>query len=140
MPLGNTEPFGKKTKTMNKSGAAGITLGKACIRDTSLTPDGWKTCDAAGANGPFTFAVDVQSATTDTTFTGSLPGTELSAKAGGTIEPWEILKTDASGDLVAAVVGTDAEVKFIAQYLGHENELVPTAASNAQTIRVRQIN
>lgn len=140
MPFGNTEPFGKSVKSFNKSTAAQIALGKICIRDTTLTPDGYKTADASGADGPFTCAVDVLAATTDSLFSGSLPGTEVIVRAAAALEPGVLVKTDASGDAIAHVTGTDAEIKAFGRYLGKENTLAPSACSIGDAIRVKQLN
>ena len=137
MPLGNTEPFLLNVKTMNKSNAAQIALGKVAIRDTALTPDGWKQAASAGADGPFCVAVNSLYATTDTIFSAAFAPSEVMVKAGAGIQPGEFVKVDANGDVVPHVTGTDSEVKIVGRYLGKEGENTPAAAVLNDVCRVR---
>jgi hypothetical protein len=137
MPLGNTEPFLLQVKKQNKSNAAQILLGKIAVRDTAITPDGWKQCNAATSNGPFCVAVNSLYATTDTFFSAAFAPSEVIVKAGGTIDPGAYVKTDANGDVVAAVVGTDTEVQIVGRYIAKEGEIDASTASANDNIRVR---
>lgn len=137
MPLGNTEPFLLNVKKQNKSNAAQILLGKVAIRDTAITPDGWKQCAAATANGPFCVAVNSLYATTDTYFSAAFAPSEVIMKAGGTIDPGAFVKTDANGDVIAHVGGTDTELQIVGRYIAKEGEIDPSTASPNDQIRVR---
>ena len=136
MPLGNTEPFLLNVKKQNKSNAAQIALGKVAIRDTAITPDGWKQCASAGANGPFCVAVNSLYATTDTYFSAAFAPSEVMVKAGGTIDPGSYVKADGNGDVVA-IIGTDTEISIVGRYIAKEGEIDPSTASTNDVIRVR---
>jgi len=137
MPAGNTEPFNLNVKTQNKATNAAIALGKVAILDTSITPNGWKQCASAGANGPFCVAVNKLYATTDAIFSAAFSPSEVIMEAGGAIQPGAIVKVDGNGDVVAATVGTDAEVKFVGRYISKEGENTPVAAADGDLIRVK---
>lgn len=140
MPLGNTEPIGKRVQTVKKSNAAQIALGKVCIVDTALTPDGWKQATGIGDNGPFRIAVDKLYASTDASFSGSLPGTMVCVKAGaGGLTPGAMVKTDASGDVVAATLGTDAHHKIVGQYIRKDGEYDQTDAAQNDPVWILQM-
>lgn len=135
MPLGNTEVFLLNVKTMNKANDAQIALGKVAIRDTAITPDGWKQCGSAGAAGPFCVAVNSLAATTATTFAAAFAPSEVIMKAGGAIQPGELLQTDANGDVVA-LTATE-ELKVVGRYISKEGVHLPAAAAQNDLIRVR---
>ena len=137
MPAGSVETVNFSAQKYNKSTSAQIGLGKVAILDTSLTPDGWKQADAAGANGPFVVAVNDLAATTDTYFTGATAPATVLVEAGGALEPGAIVKVDAAGDVVAATVGTDAEVKFVGKYLTKEGESDASAAADGDIVRIK---
>ena len=137
MPLGNVEPFNLSIKKFNKATNAQIPLGKICIRNTALTPDGWKQCDAAGADGPFVVAVNELAATTDASFAGAQAPAEVIVEAGAAIEPGAYVKTDAAGDVITHVTGTDAEVKIVGKYLGKEGDSLSLAAADGDKIRIK---
>ena len=139
MPLGNVETFNSYVKTVDKSTAAQIPLGKICVVDTALTPDGFKVATAATANGPFCVAVNKLYGTTSPTFAGAFAPSEVIIEAGGNLQPGMIVKTDATGKAIAAVVGTDAEVTHVGIYLGKEGELRGSAAVDGDKIRVKLI-
>ena len=140
MPLGNVELVNASLQKYNKSTSAQIALGKVAIRDVGLTPDGWKLCDAAGANGPFVVAVNDLAAATDAYFTGAGAGTIVTMEAGAGIQPGAALKTDADGNVVTAdLTGTapDAESTIVGTYLTPDGTDTPAAASDGDHIRVR---
>ena len=136
MPLGNTEPFLLNIKTMNKANDAQIVLGKVAIRDTAITPDGWKQCGTAGADGPFCVAVNSLAATTDTKFAAAFPPSEVMVKAGAAIQPGELVRTDANGDVVPYTGGTQ-EIKVVGRYISKEGTNETVAAAQNDIIRVR---
>lgn len=135
MPLGNTEVFLLNVKTMNKANDAQILLGKVAIRDTAITPDGWKQCGSAGAAGPFCVAVNQLAATTATKFAAAFAPSEVVMKAGGAIQPGELVQTDANGDVVA-LTATE-ELKVVGRYIGKEGVNTTDAAAQNDLIRVR---
>jgi len=137
MPLGNTEPFNLNVKTQNKATNAAIALGKVALRDTAITPNGWKQGASAGANGPFCVAVNKLYATTDPIFSAAFAPSEVIVEAGGAIQPGAYVKVDGNGDVVAHVTGTDAEATIVGRYVGKEGENTPTAAADGDAIRVR---
>jgi len=137
MPLGNTEPFLLNVKKQNKSNAAQIALGKVAIRDTAITPDGWKQCATASASGPFCVAVNSLYATTDTFFSAAFAPSEVIMEAGAAIDPGALVKADANGDVIAFVVDTDTEVKIVGRYIAKEGEIDPSTAADGDKIRVR---
>lgn len=137
MPLGSTEPFNLNVKTQNKATNAQIALGKVAIRTTAITPNGWKTADGAGADGPFCVAVNSLAATTDSVFSAAFAPSEVMVKAGGTIQPGAFVKVDANGDVVAHTTGTDAEVKIVGRYITKEGENIPAAAAANDVIKVK---
>ena len=139
MPLGNVEPFNSAVKTFDKSNAAQIALGKICIPDTALTPDGMKQSTTLTAQGPFCVAVNKLYSTTSPTFAGAIAPSEVIIEAGGALEPNMIVKSDTQGRAVAAVVGTDAEVTHVGIYLGKEGELRGSSAVLGDKIRVKLI-
>lgn len=136
MPLGNTEPFLLNVKTMNKANDAQIVLGKVAIRDTAITPDGWKQCASADADGPFCVAVNSLAATTATTFSAAFAPSEVMVKAGGAIQPGELVKTDGNGDVVSYGAGTQ-EIKIVGRYISKEGTNENVAAAQNDVIRVR---
>ena len=140
MPLGNVELVNASLQKYNKSTSAQIALGKVAIRDTGLTPDGWKQCDGAGAKGPFVVAVNDLAATTDAYFTGAGAGTIVTVEAGGAIEPGSVVKTDANGDVVAATLGgtaPDSESSIVGTYLTKDGTSDAAAAADGDAIRIR---
>lgn len=137
MPLGNVEPFNLNIKKQNKATNAQILMGKVAIRNTALTPDGWKQCDAAGADGPFCVAVNDLAETTDIGFAAAFAPSEVIVEAGAAIEPGAFVKTDAAGDVVAHVTGTDTEVKIVGRYIAKEGEIDPASAADGDRIKVR---
>lgn len=139
MPLGNTEPIGKRVVNCKKSTSAQIALGKVCIVDTALNPDGWKKGTGAGDNGPFRIAVDKLYATTDSDFSGSLPGTMVCVNAGGALTPGAMVKTDANGDVVAATLGTDAHHKIVGQYIRKDGSYDQTDAAQNDPVWILQM-
>ena len=104
MPLGNTEVFLLNAKTQNKATNIQIGLGKVAIQDTSITPNGWKQCASAGANGPFCVAVNKLYDATDPIFSAAFAPSEVMMKAGAAIQPGSLLKVDGNGDVVPAVM------------------------------------
>lgn len=137
MPAGNVEPFRVNIQEGNKSTSAQIALGKGCIRDTALTPDGWKQSDAASPDGPFGAAVQELAATTDSKFSIAYAPSIVIMAAGGALEPNEYVKLDANGDPIAHNTGTDTEVKIFGRYLSKEGEITPTAAVATDNVRIQ---
>lgn len=139
MPLGNVEPFNSAVKTFDKATNAQIPLGKICIPDTSLSPDGMKASTTLTAQGPFCVAVNKLYSASSPTFAGAIAPSEVIVEAGGNLEPNMIVKSDATGKAIAAVVGTDAEVTHVGIYLGKEGELRGSSAVSGDKIRVKLI-
>lgn len=137
MPLGNTEPFNLNVKTQNKATNAQLALGLVAIRNTGITPNGWKTSDSAGADGPFCVPVNQLYATTDPAFAAAFAPSEVMCQAGGTIQPGAWVKVDATGKVVAHVTGTDTEAKIVGRYITKEGENIPVAAASNDIIKVR---
>lgn len=137
MPLGSTEPFNLNVKTQNKATNAQLAIGLVAIRNTAITPDGWKTADGAGADGPFCVPVNQTADTTSPVFSAAFAPSEVMCQAGGAIEPGAWVKVDAAGKVVAHVTGTDAEAKIVGRYITKEGENIPVAAANNDIIKVR---
>lgn len=137
MPLGNTEPFNLNVKTQNKATNAQLAIGIVAIRSTAITPNGWKTADGAGADGPFCVPVNQTADTTSPVFSAAFAPSEVMCQAGGAIQPGSYVKVDAAGKVVAHVTGTDTEVKIVGRYISKEGENIPVAASTNDIIRVR---
>jgi hypothetical protein len=137
MPLGNTEPFNLNVKTQNKLTNAQIALGKVALRTTAVTPNAWIQGASAGANGPFCVAVNQLADTTSPVFSAAFAPSEVMVKAGAAIQPGAFVKVDGNGDVVPAVVGTDAEVTIVGRYITKEGENTPVAAATNDVIKVR---
>lgn len=137
MPLGNTEPFNLNVKTQNKATNAQLAIGIVAIRSTAITPNGWKTADGAGADGPFCVPVNQTADTTSPVFSAAFAPSEVMCQAGGAIQPGAFVKVDATGKVVAHTTGTDSEVKIVGRYITKEGENVPVAAANLDIIKVR---
>ena len=137
MPLGNTEPFNLNVKTQNKLTSAQIAIGKVALRTTAVTPNAWIKGASAGADGPFCVAVNQTADTTSPVFSAAFAPSEVMVEAGGAIQPGAFVKVDGNGDVVAAVVGTDAEVKIVGRYITKEGENIPVAAADGDVIKVR---
>jgi hypothetical protein len=139
MPLGSVEPFGLSVKKFNKATNAQIALGKACVRNEALTPDGWKLAGADAA-GPFVVAVIDLAETTDAYFSGAQAPSEVIMEAGDAIQPGSALKVDTNGDVVAAdtlSTAPDDALTIIGRYLGKEGDALATAAADGDKIRVK---
>ena len=140
MPLGSVELVNASLQKYNKSTSGTIALGKICIRDLSLNPDGWKVADSSGAPGPFVVAVNDLAAAADLYFTGAGKGTIAHIKAGGSIEPGAPVKTNSSGDAITAdLTGTapDSFSSIVGTYLSKEGTDEATAATTNDVIRVK---
>ena len=139
MPLGSVEPFNLSIKKFNKATNAQIALGKACDRNTSLTPDGWKKA-GAGAVGPFVVAVVDLAETTDAYFSGAQAPAEVMMEAGAAIQPGAPLKVDTNGDVIEAdLTSTDPDdlSLIIGKYIGKEGDALATAAADGDVVRVK---
>lgn len=140
MPLGNVELVNASLQKYNKGTSATIPLGKVAIIDASLTPDGWKLCNADDAPGPFVVAVNDLAAATDAYFTGAGAGTIVVVEAGGAIQPGAAVKADQNGDVVAAdLTGTapDAFGTIVGTYLTKDGTIDQAAAADGDAIRIR---
>lgn len=137
MPLGNTEPVNLNVITQNKATNAQIALGKIAIKDTSITPNGWKQCASAGADGPFCVAVNQTADTTSPVFSAAFAPSTVVVKAGAAIQPGSWVKVDGNGDVVAFVTGTDADSDLVGRYIAKDGENTPTAAATNDPIRIK---
>lgn len=120
---------------MNKANDAQILLGKVAIRDTAITPDGWKQCASAGAAGPFCVAVNSLAATTDTKFAAAFAPSEVMCKAGAGLQPGELVQVDANGDVIPLTATEEA--KIVGRYIGKEGSNETAAALDDDVVRIR---
>ena len=137
MPLGNTEPVNLNVIPQNKATNAQIALGKIAIKDTAITPNGWKQCASAGADGPFCVAVNQTADTTSPVFSAAFAPSTVIVKAGAAIQPGAWVKVDGNGDVVTFVTGTDADQDLVGRYIAKDGESVPTAAATNDPIRIK---
>jgi hypothetical protein len=137
MPKGNTEPFNLNVKTQNKATNASIPIGTVCIRTNTVTPNIWKACDSADADGPFCVVVNQTADTTNPAFSAAFAPSEVMVEAGAAIQPGAFVKVDGDGNVVTHVTGTDAEVKIVGRYITKEGENIPVAAADGNIIKVR---
>jgi len=140
MPKGSVEPFNLSLKKFKKATNAAIPLGTVCVRDESLTPDGWKAAGAA-ATGPFVVAVVDLAEVTDAYFTGAQAPSEVMCECGvGGLQPGAPVKTDASGNVVLADVTSttpDDEMTIVGKYLGLEGVSTSDAAVATNIVRIK---
>lgn len=139
MPLGNVEPFNLSIKKVNKATNAQIALGKICVRNEALTPDGWKVAGADAA-GPFCVAVNDLADTTDAYFAAAFAPAEVIVEAGAAIQPGSAVKSDADGNAVAAdttSTSPDDALTIVGRYLGKEGDSLSTAAADGNAIRIK---
>jgi hypothetical protein len=137
MPLGNTEPVNLNVITQNKPTNVQIVLGKVAIKDTSITPNGWKQCASAGADGPYCIAVNQTADTTSPVFSAAFAPSTVVVKAGAAIQPGSWVKVDGNGDVITFVTGTDPDSDIVGRYIAKDGENTPTAAATNDPIRIK---
>jgi len=139
MPLGSTEPFNLNVKTQNKATNVQLPIGRVLVRNTGITPNGWKVSDSAGPDGPFAVSVNQTADTTNPAFAAAFAPSEVMVEAAGAIQPGSFVKADAAGKVVPHVTGTDTEVKIVGRYITKEGENTPVAAANTDVIKVKLV-
>jgi hypothetical protein len=139
MPLGSAEPFNLSIKKFNKATNAQLALGKVCVRNEAITPDGWKVAGADAA-GPFVVPVNELAATTDAYFAGAQAPAEVIMEAGAAIQPGSAVKSDTNGDVVPAdtlSTAPDDALTIVGRYLGKEGDALATAAADGDKVRIK---
>lgn len=121
--------------TVAKDAVNPIPVGALCVRDTAITPQGYKTAAAAvGVVGPFVICVNKAAAASDTAFAAAFPGTLASVKGQGAIQVGAPVYASAT---VAGAIAGAGTGDVAGRYLGHENEMtgkVPgTPAADGET-------
>ena len=155
MTLGSLQPGNQKVWSVGKAINAAISVGAVCVPDTGTNPDSYKIAPAsAGNTGPFVVCVNKAAATTDPSFAAAFPGSVVTVKADGAIEPGMEVQCSsatagevvvfAASDVTSSPTETTIETalkdrqRVVGRYLGHENELtgkVPaTAAADGDLI------
>jgi len=139
MTLGSVQPGHQTVLSVAKDAVNPINAGDVCIRDTGITPNGYKKATAAaGVTGPFVVCVNKNAAAADTAFSAAFPGTFVTVKAQGVIAPGSPVYASASAAGQVAAAGTG---DIVGRYLGHENELtgkIPgTSAADGDLIVIR---
>lgn len=98
-----------------------ISVGALCVRDTAITPQGYKIAPAAaGGTGPFVVCVNRAATSADTAFAAAFPGTLVTVKAQGAIQVGAPVYASAT---VAGAVAGAGTGDICGRYLGHEGEL-----------------
>lgn len=118
-----------------------IAAGALCVRDTAITPNGYKTAPAAaGGTGPFVVCVNRSATAADTAFAAAFPGTLATVKAQGVIQPGAPVYASAT---VAGSVAAAGTGDICGRYIGHDNGLElsgktpATAAADGDAIIIR---
>jgi hypothetical protein len=142
MPLiaGQVEPFHHRAKKGTK-GAGAIFSGAVLVKDTALTPDGWKIAPTSGAVKPFGFLIGANlvggdAATGDTNISVVTEG-EVNVIADGAIEPNSYVQP--SGTTAGQVIVWDgaAETNKVGLYLGDKSGTgAVEAAADGDVIRI----
>lgn len=136
MTLGSVQPGHQQVWSVAKDAVNAIPAGSLCIPDTGITPNGYKISTAgAGVLGPFVVCVNKAAAAADTAFAAAFPGTMVTVKAQGVIQPGAIVYPSATvAGSVSATAGTQNPC---GRYMGHESELTGktpgTAAADGET-------
>lgn len=125
--------------TVGKDAVTPIPVGAVCVRDTGITPNGYKAAAAAaGVTGPFVVCVNKAATAADTAFAAAFPGTLVTVKAQGVIQPGAEVYASASVAGAVAAAGTGDKC---GRYIAHESEMtgkVPaTAAADGDPIVIR---
>jgi len=121
MTLGSVQPGHQTVITVAKDATNPISIGALCVRDTVVSPNGYKIAPAAaGGTGPFAVCVNKAAAASETAFAAALPGTFVTVKGQGVIPPGSPIYASATvaGSVAAAGTGDVA-----GRYIGHENEI-----------------
>lgn len=108
-----------------KDAVNAIPVGALCVRDTAITPQGYKVAPAAaGGTGPFVVCVNRAATAADTAFAAAFPGTLVTVKGQGAIQVGGPVYASAT---VAGAVAGAGTGDIAGRYLGHENELTGKA-------------
>lgn len=139
MTLGSVQPGHQTVLSVAKDAVNPINVGDLCVRDTGITPNGYKRAPAAaGGLGPFAVCVNKNALAADTAFSAAFPGTFVTVKAQGVIAPGAPVYASAT---VAGAVAAAGTGDIAGRYLGHENELtgkIPgTSAADGDLIVIR---
>lgn len=121
--------------TVAKDAVNPIAVGSICVRDTAITPQGYKQAPAAaGATGPFVVCVNKAASAAETAFAAAFPGTLVTVKAQGAIQVGAEVYASATVAGAVAAAGTGDKC---GRYMGHEGELTGklpgTAAADGET-------
>jgi hypothetical protein len=135
MTLGSVQPGHQTVLSVAKDAVNAIPAGSLCVRDTSISPNGYKKAPAAaGGTGPFVVCVNKDAKAADTAFAAAFPGTFVTVTAQGAIAPGAPVYASAT---VAGAVAGAGTGDIAGRYLGHENELtgkIPgTSAADGET-------
>jgi hypothetical protein len=131
---GQAEPFHHRAKKGIK-GAGVITAGSVLVKDTALTPDGWKIAPTTANIKPCGILLVADAATGDTTITVGLEG-EFNVVCDGAIEPnnYVAFSTTTAGRVIAWDGASEAtKVGF---YAGDKGGSSPEAAADGNVIRI----
>lgn len=139
MTLGSLQPGHQTVLTVGKDAINPISAGDLCVRDTVVTPNGYKRAPAAaGGTGPFVVCVNRNALASETAFAAAFPGSFVTVKAQGAINPGSPVYASAS---VAGAVAAAGTGDIAGRYLGHESEMngkVPgTPAADGDLIVIR---
>jgi hypothetical protein len=131
---GQVEPFHHRAKKGTK-GAGVITAGSVLIKDTALTPDGWKVAPTTANVKPCGILINADAATGDTNITVCLEG-EVNVTLDGALEPnnYVMFSTTTAGRVMAWDGASEAtKVGF---YAGDKGGSAPEAAADTNIIRI----
>lgn len=107
--------------TVAKDGVNPIAVGAVCVRDTAITPQGYKTAPAAAGDlGPFVVCVNRAASASDTAFAAAFPGTLVTVKGQGAIQVGAPVFASAT---VAGSVAGAGTGDACGRYIGHESEM-----------------
>lgn len=125
MTLGSLQPGHQSVITVGKDGTNPINAGDLCVRDTVVSPNGYKKAPAAaGGTGPFVVCVNRNAAASDTAFAAAMPGSFVTVKAQGVINPGSPVYASAT---VAGAVAGAGTGDIAGRAIGHENEMTGKA-------------
>lgn len=139
MTLGSMQPGNQQVWSVAKDAVNPIALGALCVRDTAITPNGYKTAPAAaGGLGPFVVCVNKNALAAETSFAAAFPDTMVAVKAQGVINPGAPVYASAT---VAGSVAGAGTGDICGRYMGHENELTGklpgTSAADGDIVVIR---
>lgn len=107
--------------TVAKDGVNPIPVGALCVRDTAITPQGYKVAPAAaGGTGPFVVCVNKAATAADTAFAAAFPGSLVTVKGQGAIQVGSPVYASAT---VAGAVAGAGTGDIAGRYIGHESEI-----------------